>query len=213
MEKMKLTEINSINILNFLKINDGNMDKDREIFMAFVNLCMAGAIVYLSKNKLMWGIGIIYAVIVIMILIYFLKKIELNNKNFWLVHGIYNGLTVISMSLLSIVLLEVHFKDYLYWIIGGLVSCIIFFAIFNMFLFLNRIRRNYYEYGMKHASIGPILIAGCVIALRPLHRMVSGYILIGVLCAIGAIALVGNSVYFFIKSYCYMLIENKNNIT
>ena len=143
---MKLIKIDRSYIENFLKNDNGKIDKEYIVFTAVLNIIAFYVSAYFSENKMLWGIlftGV--NAIILQSLIYFLKKKKHSKKNYYLYTGIYTTLWTISFGILSCVLLRSELGRNSLWIVIIEVLGAIGFAVINYMMYIKKIcHKNQY---------------------------------------------------------------------
>ena len=207
MHKIKLSEIDKSFLKSYLKYDEKKINKDWIMQAAGINVILILVAAYMEGYKSVASlIFYIICAIIIVSLIYFLKRVEHNKKNLYLYFGIYTSFLSVSTGWVSYVLLKKEISENNLWIIISITSLSFIVAIITYFTKISKISSNSYENKNSKIvqSVGAGAISCGILAVKQLE--VSGYILFGVCFGIIAIASAGN-IHFIIKYYCYRLLE------
>lgn len=192
----------------FLKYKDRNVSKKSVIIAAIFNIIMLFLSLILVEHKilsliiiLLISCGILFGVI------NYLKN-EINIRRTYIFHGIFTCFWAIVFGVYSYLLLEVELGR------GAMWSAVIVFCgwllatVLTGLYYKKTIFSDYFQYVTEASPVKTGTVALAILVARISFPENNIYISLGIVCGFAAILCAGN-IYFFIKAFCYKLVEKE----
>ena len=213
MGKIKLASINIEYLKNFLKNDKRIITKKWVVGSAWVNVIVLILATLISANKIVMAmISLFISVPIIGSLVFFCKKVEQCQKNYFLFTAVYNCLFSVSFNILALHLFRIEIGNQAYGIFAlvMLISVVVFFVSYYGCIY--KIQHN--RYAKKNMAIEAISVgamgSACLLS-KSLRNSFGERIMYGI-CAVMLAVVFATLSTFIVRYYCCCIVEEQETL-